>query len=82
MDRLSLGNRVISVRGLFVGSVSDLRGCCFEVTLPGDLVNLRADAIFTVDDDRVSLICEADGLPRYLCTAVRHDDNVAANAGF
>ena len=74
MDRLRLGYRVCDLWDQQIGSVTALSSCCFEVTKRTDGLPVRVtqDALFTVEDERVTLVCGLDGLERYLCPEEEH----------
>jgi hypothetical protein len=73
VDRLRIGYRVCNLRDQGIGSVTALSSCCFEITKRDGLpVRLTQDALFTVENERVTLVCGLDGLERYLCPEEEH----------
>lgn len=78
MDRLRIGFRVCDIQGRALGSVTALNKCCF-VYKPSNArppLRLTPDALFTVEDERVTVVTEEAGLSRYLCFREEHDDVV------
>ena len=69
MHRLSIGMLVIDIRERHVGNVSELLGDCFLVDRkhPPQTWNLTQDALFNVDSERATLVCELQELHRYGC---------------
>ncbi len=59
------GMRVLSVAGVGIGEVGRVADDRFEVVAESETVWVSAQAVFTVDDRRVTLICTPDGLKRY-----------------
>lgn len=69
MERVESGMSVVATSGRRIGVVVDvgkgvLRIRMFSANDDGD-VWLEEAAIFTVEDEKVTLICEEDGLHRY-----------------
>jgi len=76
MDRLRIGFRVCDIQGRALGSVTALNKCCF-VYKPSNArppLRLTLDALFTVEDERVTVVTEEAGLLRYLCSEEEHQD--------
>ena len=69
MHRLSIGMLVIDIRERHVGNVAELLGDCFLVDRknPPQTWNLTQEALFNVDGQRATLVCEVQELHRYGC---------------
>ncbi|MEO8539390.1 MAG: hypothetical protein ABI577_06575 [bacterium] len=67
MKRLESGFRVEDVRGQTVGTVTDVRECCFEVASDAQPLFLVQSAIFDVQERLVSLVCDKPNCKRYGC---------------
>lgn len=61
----SIGQRVLSTGGRQLGVVVQVRPDCFHLAMDDDDVWISRDAVFTVDDGHVTLICEHERLSAY-----------------
>jgi hypothetical protein len=64
---------VVDIRDRHVGKVAALLGDCFQVDreIPPQTWNLTQEAIFNVDAQRATLMCEVCSLERYGCLTHR-----------
>ncbi|MCK9517925.1 MAG: hypothetical protein M0R74_02690 [Dehalococcoidia bacterium] len=60
-----VGQRVYSTSGRQLGVVAQVRPDCFHVAMEEDDVWLSREAIFTVQDGSVTLICEPERIVAY-----------------
>ena len=66
MERVEAGMSVVGTSGRRIGVVSDVAPGALRIKLTASTdIWIEATAVFTVEDDRVTLICEEDGLHRY-----------------
>ena len=63
---VAVGLRVCDLNGRYVGSVDKVDPAGFRVTNGPAGSWLRADAVFTVDSERVTLVGNADHLGNYV----------------
>ncbi len=63
--------RVLGINDEFVGDVSRLNACCFEVRAGDEPLFLKVDGVYNIDFKRVTLICQPEELGRYACGAHR-----------
>ena len=66
-ERLAPGLPVRSISGRNLGVIGEVRDGAFRVDFGDDSsqVWLMADALFTIEGDMVSLICERNGVYRF-----------------
>ncbi len=60
-----VGQRVFSTSGRQLGVVAQVRPDCFHLAMEEDDVWISREAIFTVDDGSVTLICEPERIVAY-----------------
>lgn len=70
MHRLSDGMAVFSIKGRRIGVVGRIHADCFELHRPredgGDIICLKAEALFTVDArEGATLVCAKEDVGRY-----------------
>ena len=61
-----VGSSVYFMSGRLLGQVHELADAGFLVLTDDDKLWLRFEAIFTVEGNRVTLVCEPNGLANYL----------------
>jgi hypothetical protein len=75
MHTLELGLPVTDVRGRSLGAIVGLLGCCFRVS--GAAEPVQRDAVLSISQFGVELICSNDQLPLYACPEHGHQDQAA-----
>ena len=71
MDDLEIDDDVFGVDDRRLGKVSAIRECCFGLTsVDGTECCVLPYAIFNIDGQRVTLLCNGSELERYACTEV------------
>lgn len=63
---ITVGMRVLSVSGILLGEVGAVSEGRFLLRTVGDDAWIRRDAVFTVDEGRVTLVCNENGVKRYI----------------
>ena len=66
----AIGQRVFSTAGRQMGVVVQVRPDCFHMAMDEDDVWISREAVFTVDDGHVTLICEPERLCAYTVVPV------------
>ena len=72
MGRVKPGMSVVATSGRRIGVVTEARDKAFRLRLLGNSDGgmwLSEDAVFTYEDDKLTLICEEDGLHRYIVSS-------------
>lgn len=71
VKRLELEMQVMEINDRRLGHVRAIRDCCFQVEAmdSAETFELVSAAIFTVEAQRVSLVCDRSGLSAYTCVA-------------
>ena len=71
LEQVQPGMRVYSVSDLGIGEVAAVETCCFELVERhgGAHHNVAPSAIFVINEGKLTLICEADGLARHRCSS-------------
>ena len=65
LPEVRAGDNVYLMSGTLLGTVAFTDARKFKVEAPGGVLWLRKDAIFTSGHGKVTLVCEAQGLPAY-----------------
>jgi hypothetical protein len=65
MEQISEGMGVVTVDHAILGAVSAVGEQDFEVRSNGHTWRLRLDAVFTVENDMVTLVCNRERLAEY-----------------
>lgn len=66
LNRIRPGQRVTFMSGTPFGRVADVRGDLVRIDAGRTSVWVTTDAVFTVENDVVSLVCERRGLADYV----------------
>lgn len=74
LNRIRPGQRVTFMSGTPFGTVGDVRGDLVRIDAGRTSIWVTSDAIFTVEGDIVSLVCERRGISDYV---VEIDDGQA-----
>ncbi|MCC7363957.1 MAG: hypothetical protein IT303_06265 [Dehalococcoidia bacterium] len=61
----AIGERVAATSGRPIGVVIQVRPDCFHVAMPGNDAWLTRDAVFTIEEGVVTLVCEPERLCAY-----------------
>ncbi len=67
VEMLGSGFAVYAIDDQRVGSVSKLNACCFEVAGAATSWALLTDSVFNVVHERITLVCNAEEVSRYVC---------------
>jgi preprotein translocase subunit YajC len=62
---MKVGMLVVTISGRFIGNVRAIDPGSVEVQLEDKVIRLLPDAVFNVEGERVWLVCERAGLPKY-----------------
>ena len=77
LERLQPGQRVLFMSGALFGTVGDVHGDLVRIDAGSTTtVWVSTDAIFTVEGNLVTLVCERRGLPDYVIAI--EDDQACA----
>jgi hypothetical protein len=66
---MPVGLRVVTIDGTLVGVVFEVRAHNFAVQTDGGPLSLDMGSVFTVDDERVTLVCARGGVEKYVVGA-------------
>ncbi len=64
-EQIRPGLRVLPVSGVAIGHVLDVANDRFQVQTEHEILWLSISAVFTIEAERVTLICTEEGLKRY-----------------
>ena len=67
MNTLRPGFAVYAIDDHRMGTVTCVNACCFEVSTADEPWALMVDSVFNVVVDRVTLVCNAVEVRRYVC---------------
>ncbi|HEY4668620.1 MAG TPA: hypothetical protein VIH05_02480 [Tepidiformaceae bacterium] len=76
LERLQPGQRVLFMSGALFGTVGDVHGDLVRIDAGSTSICVSTDAIFTVEGNLVTLVCERRGLADYVIAI--EDDQACA----